>query len=80
MTLIFAFGLCFQLPVLLTLMGKAGMITATTLAKGRKWALLAALVFAAFLTPPDIISQLMLGAAIMILYELSIILIKITAK
>jgi len=78
MTLVFAFGLCFQLPVLLTLMGKAGLITAEALAKGRKWALLATLVTAAFLTPPDIISQLMLGAAIMLLYELSIILIKFT--
>ena len=76
MTMVFAFGLCFQLPVLLTLMGKAGLITAQALARKRKYALIVALIAAAILTPPDIISQIMLGGAIMILYELSIILIR----
>lgn len=80
MTMVFAFGLCFQLPVLLTLMGKAGLITAQSLARKRKYALIVALVAAAFLTPPDIISQVMLGVAIMLLYELSIILIRIVHK
>ena len=80
MTLIFAFGLCFQLPVLLTLMGKAGLITADTLAKGRKYALIITFVVAAFLTPPDVISQILLAVPIMVLYELSILLIRQTSK
>ena len=80
MTMVFAFGLCFQLPVLLTLMGKAELITAGALARKRKYALIVALIAAAFLTPPDIISQIMLGTAIMLLYELSIILIRFVHK
>lgn len=80
MTMVFAFGLCFQLPVLLTLMGRAGLIGADSLARKRKYALIVALIAAALLTPPDIISQIMLGGAIMLLYELSIVLIRLTAK
>ena len=76
MTLIFAFGLCFQLPVVLTLLGKAGMVTHQTLAKGRKYAIIMTFVVAAFLTPPDIISQIMLAIPILGLYELSIWLVK----
>lgn len=75
MTLIFAFGLCFQLPVLLTLLGRAGMISAGFLKKGRKFALIIALLVAAFITPPDIISQVLLALPMMILYEVSIWLI-----
>lgn len=76
MTLIFAFGLCFQLPVLLTLLGKAGMVSHETLAKGRKYAIIITFVVAAFLTPPDIISQILLAVPIMALYELSIFLVR----
>lgn len=76
MTLIFAFGLCFQLPVLLTLMGRAGLITADWLARQRKYALILTFIVAAFLTPPDIISQILLALPIMGLYELSILLIR----
>ena len=76
MTLIFAFGLCFQLPVLLTLLGKAGMVTYQTLAKGRKYAIIMTFVVAAFLTPPDIISQILLAVPILGLYELSILLVR----
>src|SRR5690606_11560461 len=75
MTLIFAFGLCFQLPVLLTLLARAGLIRLETLRKGRKFALIIALLVAAFLTPPDIISQILLALPILALYELSILLI-----
>ncbi|MCF8496510.1 MAG: twin-arginine translocase subunit TatC, partial [Alphaproteobacteria bacterium] len=79
MTLIFAFGLCFQLPVALTLLGKAGIITADMLAKGRKYAIIIVFVVAAFLTPPDVMSQIMLALPILALYELSILLIRFSA-
>lgn len=80
MTLIFAFGLCFQLPVALTLMGKAGIITADWLASKRKYALILTFVVAAFITPPDVISQILLAVPILGLYELSILLIRNASK
>lgn len=72
MVLIFAFGVCFQLPVLLTLLGRAGIIKAKTLKKGRKYAVLGVFTVAAFLTPPDVISQVGLALPILALYEVSI--------
>ncbi len=74
--LIMAFGLCFQLPVLLTLMGKAGLATSTGLAKMRRYAIVIILFVAALVTPPDIMSQLILFAAVYPLYEVSIFLIR----
>lgn len=73
MTLIFAFGLCFQLPVLMTLLGRAGLISSTQLRKGRKYAVVGVFAVAAILTPPDIISQLGLGLPTLVLYEISIL-------
>ena len=80
MTLIFAFGLCFQLPVLLTLLGKVGIVTADWLASKRKFALIIAFVVAALLTPPDVISQFLLAIPVLALYEVSILLIRLSSK
>ncbi len=73
--LIIAFGLCFQLPVLLTLMGKAGLITSGGLKAMRRYAIVIILIVAAIVTPPDVMSQLILFFAVYPLYEVSIFLI-----
>ena len=80
MTMIFAFGLCFQLPVLLVLMGRAGLVTAEWLVSMRKYAIIVIFIVAAILTPPDVISQIMLAVPILALYEISILLIRFSAR
>ncbi|MEM9437981.1 MAG: twin-arginine translocase subunit TatC [Pseudomonadota bacterium] len=75
-TFIMAFGLCFQLPVLLTLLGKAGLVSSKGLAAVRKYAVVAILVLAGIVTPPDIITQVILFTAVYGLYEVSIQLVK----
>ncbi len=79
-TLFLAFGLSFQLPVVLSLLGRAGIIRAETLKKGRKYALLGIAVFAAFVTPPDPFSQFILIIAIYLLYEISILSVSVLQK
>lgn len=77
---IIAFGLCFQLPVLLTLMGKAGLVSARGLADVRKYAIVGILVLAALVTPPDPVTQMILFTAVYGLYEVSIQLVKLVEK
>ena len=73
--MIVAFGLCFQLPVLLTLMGKSGLIDAGGLRRVRKYAVVGILSLAAVVTPPDVITQVILFVAVYGLYEISILLV-----
>ena len=80
MRFIFAFGLAFQLPVVLTLMAKVNLVNHESLKKFRKYAIVIAFLAAAFLTPPDPFSQISLALPIIILYEISIYLAKIVSK
>ncbi len=73
---ILAFGLCFQLPVLLTLMGKAGLVSSEGLGNVRKYAVVAILCLAAIVTPPDVITQVILFVVVYGLYEISIWLVR----
>ena len=76
----FAFGLAFQIPVALTLLSRAGLVSSDDLKKRRKYAIVLAFVVAAILTPPDLISQIGLGIPIIILFEISILLAKFFEK
>ena len=78
--MIVAFGLCFQLPVLLTLMGKAGLVSAEGLGAVRKYAVVAILLLAAIVTPPDVVTQVILFVVVYGLYEISILLVRMVEK
>ena len=80
MTLIFAFGLAFQLPVLLSLLARVGLISAADLSSKRRYAIVGIFVFAAVVTPPDVISQCSLAVPMLLLYEASIISAKIIER
>lgn len=80
MSLMLAFGISFQLPVILTLLAKIGIVTSAGLGKGRKYALVGILAFAALFTPPDAISQLLLAAPVYLLYEISIFCVRMIEK
>ncbi len=78
--LLIAFGLAFELPIVLTFMARIGLVTVPFLKKNRKYALLLFFVGAAILTPPDVVTQVMMAVPLMVLYELSIIGAKIFGR
>ncbi len=80
MALILAFGICFQTPVILTLLARAGFIDARWLVEKRKYAIVVVFAIAAVLTPPDIISQFALAVPTLLLYELSIYLVRVVER
>jgi sec-independent protein translocase protein TatC len=79
-TLIFAFGFCFELPVLLALLGRVGIVSSQGLAGVRRYAIVGVFVVAAIVTPPDVFSQLSLAFPLVALYEASIWVVKLIEK
>ena len=80
MMLIMGFGICFQLPVLLTLLARAGLLTSEQLKRYRRHAILGVFLAAAVLTPPDPVSQIALALPTLLLYEISIFMVKMAEK
>ena len=80
MQFLFAFGISFLLPVLLMLLERAGIVTLEQLTSARRYAIVAAFVLAAVLTPPDVVSQFLLAVPLVLLYEIALVGIRITRK
>lgn len=80
MRLIFAFGICFQLPVIMTLLSRAGIATSQGMAEKRKYAIVGVFIVAAIFTPPDPLSQIALAIPVILLYEISIWIARATEK
>jgi sec-independent protein translocase protein TatC len=80
MALMLAFGISFQLPLVLTLLGRIGVVSSSMLAKGRKYAIVGILAFAAVFTPPDPMSQILLAVPVYLLYEISIFCVRLIEK
>jgi sec-independent protein translocase protein TatC len=80
MQFLFAFGVAFLLPVLLMLLNKAGIVTRDQLVGFRRYFIVVAFVIAAIFTPPDVVSQLLLAVPLVLLYEISLIAIRLTDR
>ena len=76
MQLIFAFGICFEMPVVMTLLGRAGIISSRAMREKRRYAIVIAFIIAAVLTPPDVLSQISLAIPTILLYEISILCVQ----
>jgi sec-independent protein translocase protein TatC len=80
LVLFLAFGLCFELPVVLIILVTLGVVTPTQLAQSRAYAVVGAFIVAAILTPPDVLSQMMLALPMCVLYELGIVAARAVSK